>query len=156
MNSEKLQKWALIAEIFGGIAVIVTLIFLIIETRENNELQKASTYDSLVADIANWRMDQISNSDLAEIMDIATSRGQEALNESQTRKFRQYNVVLFLHYERAFLQWSAGNLSDSNWERFRVRICEAAGNPAFESNIGVIVDSSTNEAFTNYRKTQCE
>ena len=39
----KLEKWALIAEIVGGVAIVVTLIALIVELRGNTGAIRAQT-----------------------------------------------------------------------------------------------------------------
>jgi hypothetical protein len=38
----KLEKWALIAEIVGGVSVVITLIFLIAGIRENTAVTRVS------------------------------------------------------------------------------------------------------------------
>jgi hypothetical protein len=46
MKSENLQKWALTAEIVGGLAVIATLLILILEVRDNTGAMKLQAQDS--------------------------------------------------------------------------------------------------------------
>lgn len=46
MNSEKLEKLALTAEIVGGLAVLATLLILILEVRENTGAIKLQAQDS--------------------------------------------------------------------------------------------------------------
>ncbi len=52
----RLERLALIAEIIGGIAIVITLIVLIYETRQNTIATYAASYDQLAADMADWRM----------------------------------------------------------------------------------------------------
>ena len=40
---QKLSEWASIAEIVSGIAVVITLVFLIFGIRENTEVTRAAT-----------------------------------------------------------------------------------------------------------------
>ena len=46
----KLEKWALIAEIIGGIAIVLSLVFVGIEIRRNTNAAYAATYDQILAD----------------------------------------------------------------------------------------------------------
>ncbi len=46
----KLKKWALIAEIVGGIAIVLSLAFVGYEIRLNNQRQVQSTTQSIVSD----------------------------------------------------------------------------------------------------------
>lgn len=49
MKADSLQKWALYAEVLGGIAVVVTLIFLMFEIRSNtNELRLTQIRDAIL------------------------------------------------------------------------------------------------------------
>jgi len=43
MKSNTLQHWALSAEILSGIAVVVTLVLLVLESRENTNAIQART-----------------------------------------------------------------------------------------------------------------
>ena len=43
MNSEKLQKWALIAEVIGGLAVVITLGIVAFELNQSTKQQELNT-----------------------------------------------------------------------------------------------------------------
>lgn len=45
----KLEKWALIAEIIGAAAIVISLVYLIIEVRENTDAVNASNRQSTAA-----------------------------------------------------------------------------------------------------------
>lgn len=45
--SEKLQQYALIAEIIGGVAILLSLLFVGIQINQNSEMIRAQTRDSL-------------------------------------------------------------------------------------------------------------
>ena len=51
MKTIKLQEWALFAEVLGGIAIVITLIFLVLETRANTNAIQVQTYQSLTAEL---------------------------------------------------------------------------------------------------------
>lgn len=153
--NEKLQQYALIAEIVGGIAVVVTLIFLAFEMRANTQAMRAATYDSLVADIANWRLIYTTDEELQEIDFLRITEGRDALSPLQARYDANVVIALFQHYERAFIQWRAGNLDDSAWDRFERAICGPSGNPGFEQDVGSTLDTFTTVEFTEFRKNQC-
>ncbi len=155
MNNEKLQRFALIAEIIGGTAVLVTLGVLVFEIRGNTEAVRTATYDALAADIADWRLNQVSDNELAETNFILSTEGRSALTPRQSLLNATNTIVLYQHYERAYIQWQAGNLDDSDWERFRSILCAPVGNPGFEVQVGQRLDRITTNRFTDYRKNQC-
>ena len=43
----KLEKWALIAEVVGGVAIVVSLVVLIFEVRGNTEAVSAATFQNV-------------------------------------------------------------------------------------------------------------
>jgi hypothetical protein len=45
---ESLQKWALVAEVVGALAVVTTLAFVAVETRANTNALQAQTFQSLM------------------------------------------------------------------------------------------------------------
>ena len=75
MNNDRLKKWALISEIIGGIAVVVSLVFLILEikhnTREsqlNTQAIEISVYNDLISNIMSINENIIEEGDFAEIV----------------------------------------------------------------------------------------
>ena len=47
MSNDRLQKWALIAEVIGAVAVVISLIFVGIELRSNTEATRAATREAI-------------------------------------------------------------------------------------------------------------
>ena len=156
MNDKALKRFAMISEILGGLAVIVTLIILIFEVRGNTQAVRAATYDSLVGSLVDQRMAMITDNELQEMDFVQASEGREAFTPRQSRMFFNLFVSRFQNYERAYTQWRAGNLDDDSWERFKLRICNDSGNPAFEVNVGSEIDRLTTASFTDFRKNQCK
>jgi len=50
----KLEKIALIAEIFGGIAILISLLFVGIQLRENTKATRSSTATATIGTMTNW------------------------------------------------------------------------------------------------------
>ena len=85
----KLEKWALGAEILGGIAIVVTLIVLIIEVRGNTSAIQAQTINTLVANERERRgwlfLDEGGISEL-----VFRNRTGEPLSEFETWRLGRY------------------------------------------------------------------
>jgi len=150
MENQQLQKWALIAEIVGGVAVVVTLMLLVIEVNQNTETLKAATYDSLVADLGEWRLGNARNDSIASVL----SKSWEEMTPEEQKRQRDVIVSLFFILERAFIQWDAGNLEERDWERFRRSIC-GPNEFNFEQRYGYLIDQFTIARFREFRKDQC-
>ena len=154
MSNEKLKKWALISEIIGGMAILITLVLLLIELQQNTAAIRTATYDDLVADLADYNLTQITDNELSE-MRFETRVDLSSITERQQYMLNRATLVRFQHYERAYIQWAAGYLDGSQWERFRFQLCALSGDPFFEEQIGSTIDNATSVEFSQYRRTQC-
>jgi len=121
----KLEKWALIAEIFSGFAIIVTLAVLIYETRQNTDATYAASYDLLSRDLADWRMALASNPEMQASYFEFVNRLDEGRREADDGNDTGGLVgdTLFLIYERAYFGHTYGRLADEAWERYERVIC---------------------------------
>ena len=61
MANDRLQKWALIAEVMGGIAIIISLIFVGIQFRENTRATRSATANDANALTSSWYMELGNN-----------------------------------------------------------------------------------------------
>ena len=89
---KRLQIIALFAEVVSGIAVVVSLVFLIIELRESTNVARASAYESSVDSLNTWRLTIAQDPELAELMvdrlgqDIVAEFGRkEAISRMRAR-----------------------------------------------------------------------
>lgn len=51
MNNEQLQRWALIAEILGSVAILITLVFLILQINVGVKATRAQTTQALFSQL---------------------------------------------------------------------------------------------------------
>ncbi len=123
-----LKKWALISEIVGAIAIVVSLIFVGLQVRDTSSAAYADTYDRLLADLGYWRMELATSPDAMRGWQ-AMSNPDGAENQDpvvfQAGRFAIEAVVQI--YERAYFAHFYGRLNDEEWGRFQRRMC----NPQF-------------------------
>jgi hypothetical protein len=84
------------AELIAAIAVLITLIFLTIQIRTNNELSRRNNRDMTVDHWLAWRQLLGSNQTVADIWLRGCRGGQ--LNESDALQFRELTKAFFLIY----------------------------------------------------------
>ena len=63
----KLKKLALVAEILGGIAILITLLFVGIQFKENAKATKSANASSTIAALANWYVEMGNNSESSDL-----------------------------------------------------------------------------------------
>ena len=157
MDKANLQKWALVAEIFGGIAVVVTLIFLVLETRENTSALKAQTYHFLTAELNDVRQDA-NEPDMSEMIWSLRQTGLEALDDVERWRVMNFVTGLFGVYESAYFALERGTLGAEEWARFHDRICfnRQVYDEIWNPERGGSIVSSITPQFRNFIESECQ
>ncbi len=63
----KLEKWALLAEVISGAAIVVTLVLLILEVRADTDLSRATANRAVTRDFDEYRALLLTNPALLDI-----------------------------------------------------------------------------------------
>ncbi len=109
----RLEKWALIAEIISGIAIVVTLIFLIVEIRGNSAAIRAATTTSISDRTQTLILSSMANPALMEAS-LRDADGDElsALDEALLSQSHAASMKLA---EESFIAFRDGNLDPDVW-----------------------------------------
>ena len=159
MKSEKLKSWALIAEIIGGIAVIVTLVFLVVETRENTNALKAQTYQDLMQQVNNFREIILNNKQRYELEEKLERDGWESLTRAEQQDLRLPIQINWGIYESAYYANERGVLGEDEWVRFQIQICrnwESRNRLYWYPPDALSLDELLTPVFLSYVKNNCE
>ena len=121
----KLERWALIAEVVGSFAVVVTLVILISEVRVNTELARVAAYDAVSRDFDQNRRDWLSDPEHGELFFQFTQGVLPDIQSEPEMAFKAGVVLLnsFSSLERAFLAYQADVLNEEDWPRIRRSAC---------------------------------
>ena len=119
----KLEKWALIAEIVSGVAVLITLAVLIVGIRENTAITRVSVYGDLMEAINEIDRLAIADPELDRVISTFFEGSTETLTESERRTVQTYLGTVFKNYERAYFSREYDVIGDAEWERFERLIC---------------------------------
>jgi hypothetical protein len=119
---EKLQEYALIAEIVSGIAVVATLIILIISIQKNTEMTQAMMFAELQS---SGELESLAFADpeLNEIYTAWLQRRTADLTEEQRARVIRIAVLTANSYDTAFTMRNAGLLGPNEWERRSRFLC---------------------------------
>lgn len=123
----KLEKLALIAEIVGGAAIVITLIVLIIEVRGNTEAVRAATYQDVADSITSIPAGIASDRDLSRIY-LEGLRG-DLDDPSDSERFSLITLMQVRRFENAFHQRDRMELS--LWEGVRSSLGMLASSRGF-------------------------
>lgn len=154
MNSNKLQVFALTAEIISALAVVITLFILIFEVRANTETNRALAYGQSI-DRYNENRDRISTTPgLAEIVKAYFDGNREELDELDLFKLDLYLQTQWSTTETAYVLFNTGMIDESAWKRFEGTIC-VHYRYAFNSDIWASLTSSLTTEFTDFVSAEC-
>ena len=149
----KLEKWALIAEVLGGVAILISLVVLIFEVRENTELAKLSAYEAVTRDLDEWRRDVLNNPKNMALFFAYPAEIPPVGTEEQMR----LNMLLLNQWtslERAYYAHEAGVISDDRWDRMEGANCrEYLRVPEFYRDILFL---RVTDDFRQYLEESCE
>ena len=120
----KLKKWALIAEIVGAVAIVVSLIFVGLQVRDSTTATYAGTYDDLLADMVYWRMELATSPDALRGF-YAYINPDSGENWDPMTMFAGHVALeaVVQVFERAYFARRYGRLNDQEWSRFQRAMC---------------------------------
>jgi len=116
-----LDDLANVGEILGGLAVLVSLIYLIVELRRNTKTARSGAAWNATVALAELCEEISASPELAELV----SRGHEPTadpNDFSSAEFSQFFFVcrsVLYKYEGQWYLWREGILSDEMWQNRR-------------------------------------
>ncbi len=109
----RLEKWALIAEIISGIAIVVTLIFLIVEISGNSAAIRAATATSISERTQTLILSSLAN---PALMDASLrDAGGDELSALDEALLSQSHAASMKLAEESFIAFRDGNLDPDVW-----------------------------------------
>ena len=120
----KFEKWALIAESIGTIAIVASLIVLVIQVRNSTEATRTASFDAVTQSFNDWRSDLLDDPELFELYHnyksgVIPSAAQEGIKHS---KLLVLLVNMFTNFDRAYIAYQ-GRLDSNEWDRIRRSLC---------------------------------
>ena len=110
----KLEKWALIAEIVGSVAIVITLVILIVELRGNTDEMRAATLANIAARSQAIPLAASTSPELALLWLKLTEGGE--LSHTELAQAQQMFIVTLKLAEESFIAHRDGRLDDEVWQ----------------------------------------
>ena len=103
-----------IGEVVGAAAVVVTLVFLIHQIKQNTRSVRQTAETALSHHVAAWSAEVVRNPDLGRIWDVAAT-DPESLTDDEKRVYLWYVTQLFELYEGHFNLFAEGQVPEHSW-----------------------------------------
>jgi hypothetical protein len=113
----RLEKWALVAEVVSGIAIVVTLVVLIFQIRQGTAAVRASTYQDVVDSITTTLHERAFDEDVARLW--YTADAGEVLEGLDAERFNALAIANMRRFENAYYQYLIGGIEPSQWDGIR-------------------------------------
>ena len=108
MTGSNWTKWSAIAEILSSVAIVGTLIYLAVQTRQNTDAMQASTQQTmLMADLA--------------VLDLAPNRNLSSrvvLTDDEKVELETFLIALVRSREFEWFQYRRAQLGQDLWESY--------------------------------------
>jgi len=113
-RKERIETAALVAEIIGAVAVVISVIYLAVQISESNkELRSQSHYNALSLGQRPFEI-ELENADLARIISIGY-QDPDGLTEMEWYRFTQYQVMAFNAWEYYYYENNKDAIPESLW-----------------------------------------
>ncbi|WP_431161975.1 hypothetical protein [Flagellimonas beolgyonensis] len=127
---ETLEEYALIAEIISAIAIIISLIFVGVQIKENTKATQASSFHEIAALDINILLNFGSSPELARIITTFRDDPYSLTEEEQNHGFYLFGAEV-RHVENLFLQNENKMLSAKNWKSRKALVDGVVLSPGF-------------------------
>ncbi len=125
-----LDQVANVAEIIAAALVIVSLIYVGIQVKQNTQAVRLSTVHNVTEEFRDWNNVLATNGGLAAIL----LKGMQSPREIEGADKIRYNCILyslFTSFENAYVQQKAGALDSDEWNGLRQSITDMSNIPGF-------------------------
>lgn len=120
-----------IGEVLGAITVALTLIYLVVQLRQNTKALRLSTANAVTEELqAMWSL-LASDKGLTEVI-IKAGQSKELDTESKVRYYTFTSNTLRI-YENAYLQKIEGSIHEAHWIGLTRMMIDYTDMPAFSS-----------------------
>jgi len=113
----RLTKLAALAEIATAGAVILSLVYVGRELRQNTAATQGATYQEMVRASNEYLLTLAANSSLADLVSRSAT-DPASLNEEEGLRYFYFRRVFWRNMENAFIQNERGVLADSEWATY--------------------------------------
>jgi len=152
-SGRRLERWALLAEIVGAVAVVLSVAYLALQVSDNNRLLRSQAhYNGLELSQRPLEM-MIDNENLAEVL-ANCDTDPDTVDRTSWYRCRGYYLMQFNSWEYLYYQNDDGSIPAQLWNgadaSFKYRVATRAGYRRFWSESQLAFD----EPFRSYLAAQ--
>ncbi|MCA9739512.1 MAG: hypothetical protein R3E98_08210 [Gemmatimonadota bacterium] len=120
-----------LGEFIGAIGVIVSLIYVSVQLKQNTKAVRASSYQEISHNSLELLSLIISDPDMADIWGRGLDHGAEALDPVEHFRWHSMLLATFRHWDNLYYQYRNGMLEKELWKSYRFMIRSYLVRPGF-------------------------
>ena len=153
MSRMTLSAWAHVAEIVAALGVIIGLVFLSLDVRENTEITRSAAYGQSIDRLNEWRANVVRDPDVSRLYLAYSESKTGELNREDSFRLQLLLTSLWGVYETAFYARDYGLLGPAEWGRYEVQMCDHRGLNVEDWNR--VVAPRITEPFRRFLEASC-
>jgi hypothetical protein len=122
MNNDKWARISVLSELIGAVAVVLSLVYVAIEIRENTQAVQSATYQDLVANSDDFLLTLAQDSALTAIW-LRGDENPSSLSDTEAQRYWWIVRTFWRNMEVAFRQHQVGMLGDPEYELYVSLTC---------------------------------
>lgn len=127
-----LNDLANIGQVIGAIAVVISLIYVAMQIRQNTAAVRSATAQAVHEHFAGWYNAFAADQTLAEI-GVKGLKDYASLSETEKARFVSCFMAFLSYGQNAFLKWRQGLLAPSLWVGWEQVLMNLIGSPGGKS-----------------------
>jgi hypothetical protein len=125
-----IQDWGAIGELVGGVAVVVTLIYLALQIRQNTRAVRLSTSHAVAEDVRNMFALMAEQTELTEAIHKGSS-DPGSINGAEKMRYWGFNGYFMYAFENAYVQLTEDALDPRRWSGMKRMMIDYTSVPGF-------------------------
>lgn len=121
-----------IGEVISAIAVVVSLLYLGIQIRQNTRTVRSASFQELLNHIAQVNLRVGENPDISELYRLAGEREFEP-GSNEELQYRAFAQTTLRHWAHAHIQYVEGTITQDQWNMLTTGLPHVASLPAFRA-----------------------
>jgi hypothetical protein len=119
----KIERWRMLYEVIGFLAVVSSILFLTLEVRQNTQAMHAAGIQG-ATDVARQQLLLLVADSEAHRIEMLGHENPEQLNPEELRRYRYLIRSFWLGMQGLFRQWQLGVLPEAEWIVMSGVICQ--------------------------------
>ena len=121
-----IQDWGALGEMIGGLGIIVSLIYVGLQIKQNTKATQVAASQAFVDSHGAVVLPVAYNKEFRDIYWRGLS-GLSNLQGNELAAFSAWTVQAFRAWESFYYQWQAGAFDDHLWSGFKMQFCALLG-----------------------------